>query len=54
MGLSGPHSELIFFDDTVYEGWMSFQFTFVHKGVLVITQCYTRISEWYVWIELID
>ena len=49
----GPCSELKFLDDTVYEGWMSFKSTFMHKGVLVMQGC-TRISEWYLWIELID
>ena len=37
MGPNGPHSELIFLDGMVYEGWMGFQFTFVHKDVLIIT-----------------
>ena len=37
MGSSGPHSELICHDDTVYEGWIDSRFTFAHKGVLVIT-----------------
>ena len=37
MDLSSPQSELIFLDGMVYEGWMGFQFTFVHMGVLVIT-----------------
>ena len=36
-GSNGPCFELIFLDDTVYESWMSFQFTFMHKVVLVIT-----------------
>ena len=50
----GSHSELIFLDDTIYEGWMDFQFTFVYKGVLVIMEGCTGISEWYIWIQLID
>ena len=33
MGPSGPRFELLFLDDMVYEGQMSFQFTFVHKGI---------------------
>ena len=37
MGLNGPHSELIFLDDTIYEGWMGYQFTFIYKDVLIIT-----------------
>ena len=54
MGPNGPHSELIFFDDTIYEGWMGFLFTFMYKGILVIMQGCTRISEWYLWTELIS
>ena len=42
MGLSGPHSKLIFLDDMVYEGWMGF--SSLHKGVLVIMQGCIRIS----------
>ena len=54
MGPNGPYFELIFLDDTVYEGWMGYQFTSMHKDVLVIRQGCTRISEWYVWTKLID
>ena len=42
---SGPHSELIFLDDMIYDGWMGFQFIFMHKGVLVIMEDCTRNSE---------
>ena len=45
MGLSGPHIELIFLDDTIYEGLMDFYFTFVDNGVLVIMQGCIEISE---------
>ena len=38
MGASGPHSELICHDDTIYEGWIDSRFIIVHKGVLVIIQ----------------
>ena len=38
MGPNDSRSELIFLDDTVYEGYISFQLTFMFKGVLVITQ----------------
>ena len=54
MGPNGSHFKLIFLDDIVYEGWMGFLFTFVHKGVLVIMQGCTGISEWYLWTRLID
>ena len=37
MGPSGPHSEFIYHDDTVYEGWIDSWSTLVHKGILVIT-----------------
>ena len=36
MGLNGPRSELIYFIGTDYEGQISFRFSFVHKGILVI------------------
>ena len=36
MGSSGHHFELIYHDDTIYEGWIDSKFTFVHKRVLVI------------------
>ena len=37
MGPSGPHFELIYLVDMDYKGQISFRFTFVHKGILVIT-----------------
>ena len=54
MGPNGPRSELIYLVGMYYEGWISFRFTFVHKGVLVITQDCTMVSEQSLWIELID
>ena len=33
---SGPHFELIYHDDTVYDGWIGSWFILVHKGILVI------------------
>ena len=45
MGSNGPHVELIFLDDLVYDSWMGLQFTFVQKGVLVMTQGCTMIIE---------
>ena len=41
-------------NDTIYEGWIDFKFTFMHKDVLVITQDYIGISEQSFWIRLID
>ena len=54
MGPNGPHFELIYYDGTVYEGWIDSWFIFVHKGVLVIMQGCTRDSEQVLWIELIN
>ena len=38
MGPSGPYFELIYHDSKIYEGWIGSKFTFLHKGVLGITQ----------------
>ena len=54
MGLSGPHSELIYLVGMDYEGWIGSRFTFMHKGVLIITQGCTRVSEQGLQIKLID
>ena len=54
MGHGGPRSKPIFLDDMVYEGWISFQFTFVHKGIFVSMKGCIGISEWYLKTELID
>ena len=45
MGLSGPRSKLIYLVGMGYEGWIDSTFTFVHKGVLVITQGCIEVSE---------
>ena len=45
MGPSGHRSELIYLVGMDYKGQIGFRFTFVHKGVLVIMQGYTRVSE---------
>ena len=44
MDSNGPHSELIYHDDTIYEGWSS-KFTLIHKSVLVIMHGNTNDSE---------
>ena len=54
MGPNGPRFELIYLVGMDYEVWISSRFTFVHNGVLVITQDYTVVSEQSLWIELID
>ena len=54
MGPSGPHFELIYLGSMDYEVWIDFRFTFVYKGILVIMQYYTEVSEQGFWIELID
>ena len=54
MSPSGPHSKLIYHDDTVYEGQISFRFILMHKDVLVIMQGCTRDNEQVPWIGLIN
>ena len=54
IGPSGSHFELIYIVGMGYEGRIGFRFTFVHKGVLVITQYCIGVSEQSLWIELID
>ena len=46
MGPNGLY-ELIYLDDIVYKGWISYRFTYVHKSVLISTQGYIGISEQY-------
>ena len=45
MGLSGSHSKLIYLVDISYKGHIGSKFTFVHKGVLVITQGCIGVSK---------
>ena len=54
MGPSGPRFELIYLVGMGYEGWIGSRFTFVHKGIWVITQACKRVSEQGLQIELID
>ena len=54
MGPNDPHFKLIYLVDMDYEGRIGSKFTFMHKGVLVIMQGCTRISEQGLWIRLID
>ena len=54
MGLYGPCFELIYIVSMDYEGWIGSRFTCVHKGILVIMQDCTGVSEQGLWIELID
>ena len=44
MDPNGPHPELIYHDETNYEGWSS-KFTLIHRSVLVIMQGNTKDSE---------
>ena len=37
MGPNGPRSELIYLISIDYDGQIGSRFTFVHKGILVIT-----------------
>ena len=45
MSPSGPCSELIYLVDMGYEGRTSSWFPFMHKGILIIMQGYTRVIE---------
>ena len=54
IGPNGPRSELIYLVDMGYEGRIGSKFTFVHKGVLVITQGCIGLSEQGLWIGLMD
>ena len=45
MGPNGPRSKLIDIIDMDYEGQIGSRFTFVHKGILVIMQGCTKVSE---------
>ena len=45
MGPNGLRFDLIYLVGMDYEGRIGFMFTFVHKGVLVITQGCTMVSE---------
>ena len=45
IGPNGPHSKLIYLVGMSYEGWIDSRFTFVHKGILVITQGGIGVSE---------
>ena len=54
MGLNSPYFELIYHDDTIYEGWIDSRFTLMHKGILVITQGCTGDSKQVLQIRLID
>ena len=54
MGPNGPRSKLIYYDYTIYEGWINSRFTLVRKGILVIIKGYTWDSEQVFWVRLID
>ena len=45
MGPSGPRFELIYLIGMSYKGQIGSRFTFVYKGVLVIIQDCTGVSE---------
>ena len=45
MGPNGPYSKLIYFVGKDYKSRISSRFTFVHKGILIITQGYTKVNE---------
>ena len=54
MGLSGPCFKLIYLVGMGFEGRIDSTFTFVHKGILVITQGCIGVSEQGLLIGLID
>ena len=54
MGLSGHRFELIYVVGMGYEGRKNSRFIFVYKGILVIIQGCTRVSEQGLSIDLID
>ena len=54
IGPNGTHSELIYLVGMGYEGWIDSKFTFEHKGIFVIMLDCIRVSEYGIWIELID
>ena len=54
MGPNGPHSKLIYLVGIGYESWIDSRFTFVHKGILVIMQGCTTVSEQGLYIGLND
>ena len=54
MDPNSPYFGLIYLVITYYEDQIDFKFTFMHKGVLVIMQGCTGISEQGLWIGLID
>ena len=50
MGPNGHRSKLIYLVGMDYEGQIDSKFTFVHKGVLIITQGCIKVSEQGLWI----
>ena len=54
MSPNGPRSELIYLVGMGYESWIDSRFTFVHKGILVIMQGCTTVSEQGLYIGLND
>ena len=54
MDPNGPYSELIYLINMDQESWIDSKFTFMHKGVLVITQGCIWVSEQSLQIKLID
>ena len=51
---NGPRSKLMYLVAMGYEGRIGFRFTFMHKGILVITQGCIGVSKQGIWIGLID
>ena len=54
MGPNGRLFKPIYHDNIVYNGWIGFRFTLVHKDIMIIMQGCIGDSEQGLWIGLID
>ena len=54
MGPNGPRSELIYLVGMGYEDWIDSKFTFMNKGVLVITHGCIGVNEQGLQIRIIN
>ena len=54
MGSNGHRSELIYLVGMGYEDWIDSRFTFVNKGVLVITHGCIGVNEQGLYIRIIN
>ena len=54
MGLNHPCSKLIYLIGMGYEDQIGSKFTFMYKGILIITQDCIGVGEQGLWIRVID